>query len=76
MRGINCTELWIKALYKCSPFTIFVRSDSIAYFYKDKYIFFLIWLCTRQVLICNQTICSWMIPTDNGGNIEATVCFV
>ena len=22
MRGINCTALWIKALYKCSPFTI------------------------------------------------------
>ena len=22
MRGINCTVLWIKALYKCSPFTI------------------------------------------------------
>ena len=21
MRGINCTALWIKALYKCSPFT-------------------------------------------------------
>ena len=21
--GINCTALWIKALYKCSPFTIF-----------------------------------------------------
>ena len=23
MRGINCTALWIKALYKCSPFTIY-----------------------------------------------------
>ena len=23
MRGINCTTLWIKALYKCSPFTIY-----------------------------------------------------
>uniref|UniRef100_A0A0E9Y0P0 Uncharacterized protein n=1 Tax=Anguilla anguilla TaxID=7936 RepID=A0A0E9Y0P0_ANGAN len=22
MRGINCKALWIKALYKCSPFTI------------------------------------------------------
>ena len=22
MRGINCTALWIKALYKCNPFTI------------------------------------------------------
>ena len=22
MRAINCTALWIKALYKCSPFTI------------------------------------------------------
>uniref|UniRef100_A0A0E9QI59 Uncharacterized protein n=1 Tax=Anguilla anguilla TaxID=7936 RepID=A0A0E9QI59_ANGAN len=22
MRGINCKVLWIKALYKCSPFTI------------------------------------------------------
>ena len=24
MRGINCTALWIKVLYKCSPFTILV----------------------------------------------------
>ena len=23
VRGINCTGLWIKALYKCSPFTIY-----------------------------------------------------
>uniref|UniRef100_A0A0E9QEQ1 Uncharacterized protein n=1 Tax=Anguilla anguilla TaxID=7936 RepID=A0A0E9QEQ1_ANGAN len=23
MRGINCKALWIKALYKCSPFTIY-----------------------------------------------------
>ena len=23
MRGKNCTALWIKALYKCSPFTIY-----------------------------------------------------
>ena len=23
MRGLNCTALWIKALYKCSPFTIY-----------------------------------------------------
>ena len=23
MRGINCTALWIKALYKCCPFTIY-----------------------------------------------------
>ena len=23
MRGINCTALWIKALYKCSPFYFF-----------------------------------------------------
>ena len=23
MRGINCTALWIKVLYKCSPFTIY-----------------------------------------------------
>ena len=26
MRGINCTALWIKALYKCSPFTIALLS--------------------------------------------------
>ena len=24
MRGINCTALWIKVLYKCSPFTIYL----------------------------------------------------
>uniref|UniRef100_A0A0E9V816 Uncharacterized protein n=1 Tax=Anguilla anguilla TaxID=7936 RepID=A0A0E9V816_ANGAN len=24
MRGINCKALWIKALYKCSPFTIYL----------------------------------------------------
>ena len=23
VKGINCTALWIKALYKCSPFTMF-----------------------------------------------------
>uniref|UniRef100_A0A0E9XWE9 Uncharacterized protein n=1 Tax=Anguilla anguilla TaxID=7936 RepID=A0A0E9XWE9_ANGAN len=23
MRGINCKALWIKALYKCSPFIDF-----------------------------------------------------
>ena len=23
MRGKNCKALWIKALYKCSPFTIY-----------------------------------------------------
>ena len=25
MRGINCKALWIKALYKCSPFTIYLQ---------------------------------------------------
>ena len=25
MRGIHCTALWIKALYKCSPFTIYLK---------------------------------------------------
>ena len=24
MKGINCTVLWIKVLYKCSPFTIYI----------------------------------------------------
>uniref|UniRef100_A0A0E9XWA7 Uncharacterized protein n=1 Tax=Anguilla anguilla TaxID=7936 RepID=A0A0E9XWA7_ANGAN len=26
MRGINCKALWIKALYKCSPFTSNISS--------------------------------------------------
>ena len=25
MRGKNCKALWIKALYKCSPFTIYLE---------------------------------------------------
>ena len=25
MRGINCTAFWIKTLYKCSPFTIYLQ---------------------------------------------------
>ena len=29
MRGINCTALWIKALYKCSPFTIYHLGESL-----------------------------------------------
>ena len=33
MRGIHCKELWIKALYKCSPFTIyvFIHNDTPLY---------------------------------------------
>ena len=27
MRGIHCKALWIKALYKCSPFTIYQKRD-------------------------------------------------
>ena len=30
MRGINCTALWIKALYKCSPFTIWNRAPVLS----------------------------------------------
>ena len=40
MRGLNCKALWIKALYKCSPFTIYsgfrMHSDPFT---------FCTWLC-------------------------------
>ena len=29
MRGIHCTALWIKALYKCSPFSIYTHSHTV-----------------------------------------------
>ena len=29
MRGINCKVLWIKALYKCSPFTITIAKSFV-----------------------------------------------
>uniref|UniRef100_A0A0E9UGI3 Uncharacterized protein n=1 Tax=Anguilla anguilla TaxID=7936 RepID=A0A0E9UGI3_ANGAN len=29
MRGINCKVLWIKALYKCSPFTTSLLSPCL-----------------------------------------------
>ena len=38
MRGINCTALWIKALYKCSPFTTdFVNYIPLSISYFDDF---------------------------------------
>ena len=34
MRGINCEALWIKALYKCSPFTVYKLRHALVYLSK------------------------------------------
>ena len=35
-RGINCTALWIKVLYKCSPFTIYQTHLSLLMVYYNR----------------------------------------
>uniref|UniRef100_A0A0E9XM11 Uncharacterized protein n=1 Tax=Anguilla anguilla TaxID=7936 RepID=A0A0E9XM11_ANGAN len=57
MRGISCKALWIKALYKCSPFTIYtafpwgeVRSQAMFLPYERTHSFLFFFLYFKFLL--------------------------
>ena len=51
MRGMNCKALWIKALYKCSPFTFKARGEDHKSWLK-RLVKYLSFLGDRNMLQC------------------------
>ena len=51
MRGKNCKALWIKALYKCSPFTIYHSSPTTEKLSHDVYTLSKRWQCVYHAVL-------------------------